>query len=185
MGVEVVQLEDNADAYEQAFQQMADNPAVHDLFVRLGAAPDEASKQAASLVSDPTPQSWAAQLTNPPPVSCICPTYGRVELLEEAIESFLRQDYPGQKELIVLNDYEQQTLLFDHPEVRIVNLRDRFQSVGEKYKAAVALASHDLIFVWHDDDIYLPHRLSYSVAQCGENKAYFKADQAWFGIRAR
>ncbi|MCL4258971.1 MAG: hypothetical protein KJZ53_10655, partial [Anaerolineales bacterium] len=65
-------------------------------------------------------------------------------------------------------------------EVRIINLPHRFHSVGEKYKAAVALASHDLIFVWHDDDIYLPHRLSFCVVQCGENKAFFKADQAWF-----
>ncbi|MEZ4657924.1 MAG: glycosyltransferase family A protein [Caldilineaceae bacterium] len=98
-------------------------------------------------------------------MSCICPTYGRVGLLEEALESFLRQDYPGRKELIVLNDEDQQTLLFDHPEVRIINLPARCHSLGEKFKAAVALASHDLIFVWRDDDIYLPHRLSYSVAQ--------------------
>ena len=40
-----------------------------------------------------------------PAVSCICPTYGRPELLEEAIYCFLLQDYPGPKELIVLNDY--------------------------------------------------------------------------------
>ena len=39
-----------------------------------------------------------------PGVSCICLTYGRVALLEEAIFSFLQQDYAGVKELIVLND---------------------------------------------------------------------------------
>jgi glycosyltransferase involved in cell wall biosynthesis len=172
--VEVVQREENAEAYEQAFRQMADAPAVRDLFVRLGAAQDEPD------ASDPQPKSWAAQLTNPPPVSCICPTYGRVELLEEAIYSFLQQDYPGQKELIILNDYDGQTLEFDHPEVRIINLPNRFHSVGEKYKAAVGLASHDLIFVWHDDDIYLPHRLSFAVTQCDPNTAFFKADKAWF-----
>jgi len=37
-------------------------------------------------------------------VSCQCITYDRVELLEEAIESFLRQDYKGEKELVILND---------------------------------------------------------------------------------
>ena len=36
-----------------------------------------------------------------PGVSCICPTYARPDLLEEAIQSFLLQDYPGPKELIV------------------------------------------------------------------------------------
>ena len=38
---------------------------------------------------------------NLPKVSCICPTFARVYLLEEAIESFLRQDYKGEKELII------------------------------------------------------------------------------------
>ena len=47
-----------------------------------------------------------------PAVSCICLTYGRPHVLEEAIHSFLLQDYAGSKELIVLNDYAGQTLLF-------------------------------------------------------------------------
>lgn len=180
--VEVIEHEDNAEAYAQAFQQMADTPALTALFQRLGAAPVEPIPQTATPAgaSQRVSGPWAAKLTNPPPVSCLCPTYGRVELLEEAIYAFLQQDYPGQKELIVLNDYDQQTLIFDHPEVRIINLPRRFHSVGEKYKAAVALATHDLLFVWHDDDIYLPHRLSFSVAQCEQGKAFFKANSAWF-----
>ncbi|RIK39429.1 MAG: hypothetical protein DCC55_18120 [Chloroflexi bacterium] len=167
--VEVMPIEQSEQAHVQAFQQWVDNPALQGLFRGLGVTPVER-----------TQSKWASQLVNPPPVSCLCPTYGRVELLEEAIYSFLQQDYPGQKELIVLNDYDQQTLVFDHPEVRVVNLPNRFHSVGEKYKAAVALASHDLIFVWHDDDIYLLHRLSYAVAHLDQNTAFFKADQAWF-----
>lgn len=167
--VEVMPVAESEDAYAQAFQAMVDNPTLHSLFQRLGAPSAESTKS-----------EWAIQLINPPPVSCICPTYARVELLEEAIYSFLQQDYPGPKELIVLNDYDQQTLVFDHPEVRIINLPKRFHSVGEKYKAAVALASYDLIFVWQDDDIYLPHRLSYCVAHCDQNTAFFKAKRAWF-----
>ncbi|MCB0207680.1 MAG: glycosyltransferase [Anaerolineae bacterium] len=129
-----------------------------------------------------------------PEVSCICPTYGRVDVLEEAIYSFLKQDYRGSKELIILNDFEQQTLVFDHPEVRIINFPKRLRTLGEKYKAAVGLCSHDLIFVWHDDDIYLPHRLSYAVKQIyGNNtrpdfnlkkhKSFFRPDKVlvWNG----
>src|SRR2546429_75321 len=83
----------------------------------------------------PSPSSYLDQLegeirdldeTVLPPVSCVCPTYARPELLEEAIESFLRQDYRGAKELIVLNDYACQTLELDHPEVRVVNVPKRF-----------------------------------------------------------
>ncbi|HEY0603905.1 MAG TPA: DUF6065 family protein [Herpetosiphonaceae bacterium] len=182
--LDVVPLDDEGDldAYEQAFQQFVDNAAVQSLFQRLGAAPANVAppKQTGSSERTITASSWATQLTDPPPVSCICPTYGRVALLEEAIESFLRQDYPGPKELIILNDYDGQTLSCDHPEVRVINVPKRFHSVGEKYKAAAALAAHDLVFVWHDDDISLPHRLSYTVAQIDPQKGYFKADKAWY-----
>lgn len=183
--MEVLPPQNDAANYVQSFQQMLDTPALHELFQRLGAVPPTpllhtvAAPQPTTRAQEGA-RAWKARLNNPPPVSCICPTYGRVALLEEAIYAFLQQDYPGPKELIVLNDYDQQTLLFDHPEVRIINLPRRFRSVGEKYKAAVALASHDLLFAWHDDDIYLPHRLSYSVAHFAENTAFFKADKAWF-----
>jgi len=114
-----------------------------------------------------------------PPVSCLCLTYARPALLEEAIYSFLRQDYPGQKELIVLNDYGRQHLEFDHPEVRVFNLPKRLRTVGEKMNMAAALASHDLLFVWDDDDIYLPHRLALSVARLEPKQGFFKPDKAW------
>jgi glycosyltransferase involved in cell wall biosynthesis len=170
---EVVGIADDDEAYEQELQRMIQNPAVQSVFRRL-----ESTGEQAAVPGD-IEEGRTEDITYPP-VSCICPTYGRVELLEEAIYSFLQQDYPGPKELIVLNDYEPQTLEFDHPEVCIVNLAQRFKSIGEKYEAAVALCSHTLIFVWHDDDIYLPHRLSFSVANFDQTKGFFKANSAWF-----
>jgi glycosyltransferase involved in cell wall biosynthesis len=115
-----------------------------------------------------------------PAVSCICLTYGRPEVLEEALASFLYQEYPGPKELIIVNDYAEQTLVFAHPEVHVINVSHRFRTVGEKMNAAVALASHDLLFVWDDDDIYLPHRLCFSIAHFDPRKGFFKPDHAWF-----
>jgi len=113
------------------------------------------------------------------PVSCICLTYARPALLEEAIFSFLQQDYTGPKELLVLNDYDRQILALDHPEVRVINLPLRFRTVGEKMNVAVALASHDLLFVWDDDDIYLSHRLAFSVEKFETEKGFFKPNKAW------
>ena len=115
-----------------------------------------------------------------PAVSCICLTYGRFEVLEEAIYSFLQQDYAGQKELIVLNDYAGQTLQFDHHEVQVINCPIRFRTLGEKRNAAVALASHALIFLWDDDDICLPHRLRFSIEHFDQHKGFFKPDKAFF-----
>lgn len=115
----------------------------------------------------------------PSPVSCMCLTYGRVHLLEEAIESFLRQDYRGQKELIILNDLPDQELKFEHPEVHIINLGKRLRTMGEKRNACAALCSYDWLFVWDDDDIYLPWRISYSMAMMDCERRFFKPSQAF------
>ena len=114
-----------------------------------------------------------------PPVSCMCLTYGRPHLLEEAIESFLRQDYRGTKELIVLNDLPDQQLRFEHPEVQIINLGKRFRSLSEKRNACAALCSHDWLFVWDDDDIYLPWRISYSIEMMDHERQFFKPAQSF------
>jgi GT2 family glycosyltransferase len=113
-----------------------------------------------------------------PGVSCVCVTYGRPALLEEAIESFLRQEYAGPKELVVLNDFAGQVLELDHPEVAIVNVPIRFRTLGEKLNAAVALGTYDLIAVWTDDDISLPHRLTLSVERFDPARGFFKASTA-------
>ncbi len=114
-----------------------------------------------------------------PGISCICPTYGRPELLEEAVESFLRQEYAGPKELIVLNDLAEQELLYDHPDVHVVNVPRRFRTLGEKLNAAVGLCAYDLVCVWTDDDIYLPHRLALSVERLDPDKGFYKAGSAF------
>lgn len=110
-----------------------------------------------------------------PLVSCLCLTYRRPQrdqhLLEEAIESFLRQTYPN-KELIVLNDCPGQILSCDAPGVRVYNAPNRSNSVGEKRNLAVALAKGDVLVPWDDDDISLPWRLELSLARLGEADYY-------------
>jgi len=96
-------------------------------------------------------------------VSCYCSTYGRSHCLEESIECFLRQDYDGPKELVILNDYEHQELVFDHPDVKVFNLPYRITPLGAKFNATVALCSGDVLCCWEDDDIYLPSRITHSL----------------------
>lgn len=171
--VEVVPLDGGIDEYERALESLAESADLQGVFARLRAADAAAPARGAAK------SRWAAWLPAPPPVSCICPAEGRVELLEEAILSFLRQDYPGPKELIVLNDVPGQTLVYDHPEVHVVNVPRRFHSAAEKHNAAVALASHDLILPWPEDDICLPHRLSFTVAHLEPRAVLWKADKVW------
>ena len=174
----VFEFDDDGAGLEQALQEMSQAPDVQAVFQRLQAAAP-AEPQFTPNATGERAARWAAHHAAPPPVSCLCLTYGRVELLEEAIYSFLQQDYAGPKELIVLNDYDQQLLAFEHPEVRVINLPRRARTVGEKRNMAVALASHDLLFPWDDDDICLPHRLSLSVERFESTKGFFKASSAW------
>ena len=93
-------------------------------------------------------------------ISAKCITYGRVELLEEALYSYLNQDFKGECELVIVNDYPLQTLIFEHPHVKIFNLNQTFETIGEKDNFAVSKCNGDIIAVWDDDDIALPCHLS-------------------------
>jgi glycosyltransferase involved in cell wall biosynthesis len=116
-------------------------------------------------------------------ISCLCPTYGRCpsyqHLLEEAVESFLRQDRHVESELIVLNDCPQQELICEARNVRIVNLPYRLPTLGDKFNLLVELARGDVLLPWEDDDISLPNRIGQAVAQLGGDD-YWKPPQVWF-----
>lgn len=93
-------------------------------------------------------------------ISCKMITYGRVEFLEESLYSFLMQEYDGERELVIINDYPLQKLVFDHPLVRIINLEQTFQCLGEKENFATKQCRGDIIAQWDDDDMALPNHLS-------------------------
>ena len=116
-----------------------------------------------------------------PLISCICPTYNRLpyhrHLIEEAIESFLRQTYPN-KELIVVNDCPGQELVCEAPGVRVVNVPERFANLGDKRNAGHQLAQGEVFCPWDDDDISLPWRLSLSVELLGDAD-YLNPDTTW------
>ena len=116
-------------------------------------------------------------------ISCLCPTFGRCGtpwqfLLEEAVESFLRQT-DRHSELLILNDHPAQHLEFDHPRVRVFNQSERFPTLGEKYNALAAMAAGSLLTPWEDDDISLPHRLELSREHLGEED-YYNPRRYWF-----
>lgn len=99
-----------------------------------------------------------------PKLACLCCTYARPRLLEHAVESYLRQDYPSERvELIVLDDAGQYvSQVHGRPKRwQIVSTAQRFRTLGEKRNASAALVSDDVeaYVVWDDDDIYLPWTL--------------------------
>lgn len=93
------------------------------------------------------------------PISCKCTTYGRVEFLEEMLYSYLQQEYEGDSEFLIVNDYPLQELVFDHPKVRIINLDKTFEHIGEKENFAVQQCRYNTIAVTDDDDVMLKNHL--------------------------
>lgn len=98
-----------------------------------------------------------------PLVSCVCPTFGKVKHLNEAVQSFLIQTYPN-KELIIFNNYDAIDIVFDHPQVKVINYKGTItgntaecRNLGNQY------ASGEYIMTWDDDDIYLKDRISIMV----------------------
>jgi len=113
-------------------------------------------------------------MTAAPIISCQCVTYGRVSLLQEALASFLSQDFE-ESEMVIFNDFPQQTLVFDHPRVRIINLAMRGPSMGWARNACTEQCRGHLIVRWDDDDLQLPHHLSQLVSN-------WRDGESWVGI---
>lgn len=106
-----------------------------------------------------------------PLVSCIMPTYNRRLFVPQAIQYFLRQDYPN-KELIVVDDGSDSVadLMPDHASIRYIRL-DQQISIGAKRNMAVEQSQGEMIVHWDDDDWYAPNRIRYQVEPLLEKKA--------------
>lgn len=108
-------------------------------------------------------------------ISCLMPIYNRFPrdyfLVEEALQSFLQQDY-AEKELILCNDTPGQEVHFNHPQVRVLNTGNRFPSLNAKLRYMIDHAQGEALCRWDDDDISLPWRLTLSQRKLGEQEEW-------------
>jgi glycosyltransferase involved in cell wall biosynthesis len=105
-------------------------------------------------------------------LSVLTLTYQRRHLLEEAIESFLRQDFTGESEMVIVNDSAAVEYICDNPKVRIINLKTRFASIGEKLKFGFSQCRYDYIYRLDDDDLLAPCALRNSWDDIAEHPGY-------------
>lgn len=96
-------------------------------------------------------------------ISVLTLTYQRHHILEEAIESFLRQDFSGESEMVIINDSPIVEYVFEHPKIRIINLKERSPSVGHKLKFGFSQCKYDYIYRLDDDDLMAPWALSHTL----------------------
>ena len=98
-------------------------------------------------------------------ITCLMPTYNRFPnnstIVNEAVNSFLIQSHQD-KELIICNDTPDQVLSLNHPDVVVLNVPQRFNSLTEKLRFMISNATGEYFCRWDDDDINLPWRLELS-----------------------
>lgn len=105
-------------------------------------------------------------------ISVITLTYKRKNLLEEAVESFLRQDVDD-CEMIVINDCEDVTYEFTNEKnVRVINVKERFPSVLDKLMYGFSIAKYDNMYRLDDDDLLSDLSLVKSIEAIKENPGY-------------
>ncbi|MEO8487531.1 MAG: glycosyltransferase [Betaproteobacteria bacterium] len=115
-----------------------------------------------------------------PLIACLCPTYKRPELLRNSIACFVAQTYPN-RVLVILDDAGQHAAQ-DCPAERwrLMSQSDRYPNLPAKLNALAAMVPEaDILAVWEDDDIYLPHHLA-AIAEAAsgcDEAAFFAPDR--------
>ena len=104
-----------------------------------------------------------ATVTTLPPVTAVVPTHRRPELLREAVQSIVDQDYPGHIEIIVVFDACAPEL----PDIETGSSRTLRALVNERVRglagarnSGILAATHDFVAFLDDDDTWLAGKLS-------------------------
>jgi glycosyltransferase involved in cell wall biosynthesis len=110
--------------------------------------------------SQAAPSEW-------PSVCVVLPTYNRPGPMLEALDSVLRQDYPGDLEVVVVFDHTPPDMSLEQrgstSRVRVLtNARQR--GLAGNRNTGILAASSDLIAFLDDDDIWLPGKLTRQVS---------------------
>ena len=91
-------------------------------------------------------------------ISVLTITYKRPHLLEEAMESFLQQEVVG-AEMVIVNDNIEVDYVYDHPSIRIFNLKERFPSIAAKLEWGYKQCQNHYVYRLDDDDLLAPWAL--------------------------
>lgn len=118
-----------------------------------------------------------------PPVCVVIPTRGRPEMLRSAVDAVVRQDYPGQVDVLVVHDGEPA----DHSIARDDGLRtvravvnERAPGLAGARNTGVLAADHEIVAFCDDDDTWLPGKLGAQVGVLLDDPA---AEMVSSGIR--
>lgn len=93
-------------------------------------------------------------------ITCFMLYYGRKDVAEQSMESFLRQTYPYKKLLIINTHPDPVWFEKEYPDVEVHNIiPDTFKNLNEKYAYALSRVKTNWWAPWDSDDIWLPWHL--------------------------
>jgi glycosyltransferase involved in cell wall biosynthesis len=104
-------------------------------------------------------------------ISVLTLTYQRPHILEEAIQSFLLQNKKN-SEMVIINDSPNSHYVFDHPQVKVFNIKERFSSISKKLEFGFRQCKYDYIYRLDDDDLLGPDALDISEKFILENPGF-------------
>jgi hypothetical protein len=104
-------------------------------------------------------------------ISILTLTYKRKEQLEEAIHSYLIQPntLKVNTEMVIINDDPNTTYHYNHPNIKIYNLKERFSSIGKKMEWGFKQCKYNWIYRLDDDDLLSPYALNLLNQRIKEN----------------
>jgi glycosyltransferase involved in cell wall biosynthesis len=115
----------------------------------------------ANLLKEERPATPVASVSSSPLVSCIMPTRDRRELALQAIEYFLRQDWP-ERELLIVDDGAEPLPVPQDERIRYIRLAGP-ATIGHKRNLAVEQSRGEILVHWDDDDWYAPDRIRHQI----------------------
>lgn len=117
---------------------------------------------------------------------CLCPTYGRPKLVENAVACFREQDY-APRAMVILDDAGQIDGDGWHAVgVSVVSTESRFPSLPAKYNYILDMCRtwYDAVIVWDDDDVYAPWHLS-AYAEALRDHSWAHPTEVWSDYTGR
>ena len=105
-------------------------------------------------------------------------------MLEEAIESFLRQSNSFECEMVIVNDNAEVDYIFDHPLITIINHKERFSSISAKLEWGYKQCKYDYIYRLDDDDLLAPWALNNAKIDIETNPGYeiYRSKEMYFFV---
>lgn len=106
-------------------------------------------------------------------ISCVLIATKYGDALRSSVDSFLKQDFDGERQLVIFSTNHRIHLEFKHENVVVANVPRPCLPCDAKNTAIASIAKGEIIVMWSEDDYYLPDHLSLVARHLTKDFAWF------------